>query len=179
MVVKHSVAITAYLCLGSNIQPRRNLACAVNRIQQDFINTKISSIYCTSAVGFDGDDFLNLAIEIETEFSLKELLVYADQLEQMAGRVRVKRGNFDARTLDVDILVYDDLVGMYEGRMWPSQDLGEYGHVLMPLAEIAGHARDPSSGRSFQQLWDQFEYKQQFEQSAQRLDISMLGSGAN
>lgn len=172
MAVNPSVLNTVYLCLGSNIEPRRHLAFAVNKIKSDFSSTKISSVYATPAVGFEGDDFLNLAVELKTQVSLAELLAYTDELEQQAGRVRVKRGNFDSRTLDVDVVLYGNLVGMHEGREWPSEDLTEYGHILMPLAEIAADMREPLSGQSFKQLWNRFGSKREFEASVQRSELS-------
>ncbi len=165
---------TAYLSLGSNIDPKQHLASAVQKILTSFPKSLVSSVYQTPAEGFEGDDFLNLAIKINTQLSLAELLVYTDKLEQAAGRVRVKRGNFDARTLDVDVVIYGDLVGTYQGKVWPAEDLSEYGHILKPLAEIAKETKDPLSGCSFQQLWDQFDAKQEFEKNAQVFDCEWL-----
>lgn len=165
---------TAYLCLGSNIEPRKNLAIAVNSIQSNFQHCSVSSVYQTPAQGFEGQDFLNLAIKLTTQMTLAELLSYTDQLEQAAGRVRVQRGNFDSRTLDVDVVMYGDLVGTYEGRVWPAADLRDYGHVLKPLAEIAQHSKDPFTGNTFEQLWDQFEGKREFEKASQTFEREWL-----
>ena len=168
--------VPAYLSLGSNIEPQKHLGEAIKKIKVDFINPVISSVYQTAAQGFAGDDFLNLAIQISTELNLAELLNYTESLEQAAGRVRVKRGNFDARTLDVDVVVYGDLVGLHEGKIWPAEDLKDYGHVLKPLAEIAEQAKDPLSGHTFKQLWDQFENKHEFERSTKIIDTQQLFS---
>lgn len=165
---------SAYLSLGSNIEPEKNLAFAVNDIQKTFPNSIVSSVYQTTAEGFEGDDFLNLAIALQSQQNLKELLIYTNGLEQQAGRSRVKRGNFDARTLDVDIVVFGDLIGNVEGRVWPAEDLTEYGHVLKPLAEIAPKDKEPIKGRTFQQLWDQFERKTEFEISSKVYDLKWL-----
>ena len=165
---------TAYLSLGSNIEPRKNLANAVRSIQYEFQECKVSSVYQTPAQGFIGEDFLNLAIEIRTDMSLTDLLTFTDKLEQGAGRVRVRRGNFDSRTLDVDVVVYADLVGIYEGRLWPADDLADYGHVLKPLAEIAPTNREPLNGKTFDQLWCQFDKKDQFEIACQMHNLEWL-----
>ncbi|MBX2848993.1 MAG: 2-amino-4-hydroxy-6-hydroxymethyldihydropteridine diphosphokinase [Acidiferrobacterales bacterium] len=164
----------AYLCLGSNIEPKKNLSTAVKRIQENFNSPIVSSVYQTPAEGFNGDDFLNLAIEIETSLSLAELLNYTNNLEQAAGRVRTKRGNFDNRTLDVDVVIYGDLVGSFEGKVLPAEDLNDYGHVLKPLVEIASKQIDPASGHSFQQLWDDFIDKQEFEGVVQTFEYQWL-----
>ena len=75
----------------------------------------------------------------------------------MEGRVRVQRGHFDSRTLDVDILMYGSLRGVHDGVHWPSDDLTSFAHVLAPMAELAGELRHPVLGQSFAQLWNQFD----------------------
>ena len=148
---------TAYLCLGSNINPKRHIRFAIDRFKRDFDDVVISNIYKSKAVGFEGDDFLNLAVAINTDLSLDKLLKYTDALEKSAGRVRVKRGNFDSRTLDVDIVMYGNLIGEYKGRRWPSEDIQDNAHVLLPMSEIAGDRTHPALGIKFRQLWNEFD----------------------
>lgn len=152
--MKHT---TAYLCLGSNIAPEENIRFAVQRLKRDFSFVTTSNLYKTSAVGFEGDDFLNLAVSIKTSFGLGELLRYTDRLEKDAGRVRVCRGNFDSRTLDVDVVMFGDLTGEHKGRQWPSEDIQDNAHVLLPMSEIAGNCKHPALGVNFTQLWKEFE----------------------
>ena len=151
----------AYLCLGSNINPRRNIRFAVQRLKQDFQNVIVSNVYKSSAVGFDGDDFLNLAIALKTDLSLGELLRYTDKLEQEAGRVRLYRGNYDSRTLDVDVVMFGDLTGEHKGRQWPSEDIQDNAHVLLPMSEIAGDRKHPLLGVNFSKLWKEFDAQDQ------------------
>ncbi|MEM7357650.1 MAG: 2-amino-4-hydroxy-6-hydroxymethyldihydropteridine diphosphokinase [Pseudomonadota bacterium] len=155
------MSVTVYCCLGSNICPQDNISFAVRRVQRDFDQVVTSNLYRSKAVGFEGDDFLNLVLSIQTDLSLTEILQYADRLEQEAGRVRVRRGRFDSRTLDVDVLMYGDLSGQHAGRDWPSADLDDNAHVLLPMSEIAGDVPHPSSGVKFEQLWQNFELKDQ------------------
>jgi len=159
---------TAYLCLGSNINPEENIRFAVQRIKRDFSFVKTSNLYKSSAVGFDGDDFLNVAVSIKTSFGLGELLRYTDALEQEAGRVRVCRGNFDSRTLDVDVVMFGDLTGEHKGRQWPSEDIQDNAHVLLPMSEIAGNRTHPALGVNFTQLWKEFEMEDQHLKQVKR-----------
>lgn len=153
--------ITAYLCLGSNINPEDNIRFAVRQLQKDFGEIKTSNLYLSEAVGFDGDDFLNLAVAIETEQTLGQLLDYTDELEKQAGRVRVYRGRYDSRTLDIDVVMFGDLQGVHQGREWPSTDIDENAHVLLPISEIAGNTKHPKLGIDFTQLWRESKLRKQ------------------
>lgn len=152
---------TAYFCLGSNINPKDNIDLAVRHFRQEFNEVITSNLYSSKAVGFEGDDFLNLAVSVRTDRSLAEVLCYADALEQEAGRVRVRRGHFDSRTLDVDLLMYGNLNGYHEGRVWPSEDILHNAYILLPMSEIAGDVEHPVNGVKFTQLWREFSQKDQ------------------
>ena len=144
---------TAYLCLGSNIEPEKNIRSVVHALQKKFGKIETSNLYMSEAVGFVGEDFLNLVVVVETELGLGQLLEYTDRLEQEAGRVRVYRGRYDSRTMDIDVLMYGDLQGHRHGREWPSEDIQENAHVLLPLSEVAEKKLHPVLGVSFNQLW--------------------------
>lgn len=80
----------------------------------------------------DGDNFYNLVVGIETEFSVGELSSYLKALEDQNGRRR-DCPRFSARTLDIDILTYDDAVGTIDGILLPRQETLENAFVLLPL----------------------------------------------
>ena len=145
-----------YFSIGSNIDPDKHIQLAVQKIQSDFSEICISNVYQNPAIGFEGDDFLNLVISIETESSVSEMLDYANQLELAAGRVRISRGRYDSRTLDVDLILFADLVGVHNGRSWPNEDIDQ-AHVLKPLVDIAGDQCHPINGRTYSALWDEFD----------------------
>jgi 2-amino-4-hydroxy-6-hydroxymethyldihydropteridine diphosphokinase len=156
-VVNDKHATKVYFSLGSNIDSAEHIADAVNSFLQDFDDVHVSSLYRSPAVGFKGDDFLNLVLAFQTEKEVLQLLSYGNQLEQNAGRTRVSRGLFDSRTLDVDLLIYGDFVGEQAGYKWPSEDVDTVAHVLCPIADIAGDDIHPVSKRRFTSLWKEFD----------------------
>jgi 2-amino-4-hydroxy-6-hydroxymethyldihydropteridine diphosphokinase len=147
----------AFFCLGSNIHPSQNLQLASSVFKQGFAQLIFSNIYESPAVGFDGGNFLNMVVAIQTKQSMRELLAFADQLEQQAGRERQYRGAFDSRTLDVDLLLYNGRNGHYHGKDLPNEDILQYAHVLAPLQEVAGEVMHPDKRVSFAELWQDFE----------------------
>ena len=164
--------INAYLGIGSNIDPQHHIRLALSSIRRDFERVKISNLYRSAAVGFSGEDFLNAVARITTDKALDQLIDYANQLEQAAGRVRIARGRFDSRTLDVDVLMYGDLQGEHHGKTLPSEDIHTTAHVLLPLSEIAGDLRHPVLGKKFSKLWKSFRRDNDLEPlQLQRIEL--------
>ncbi|NND81314.1 MAG: 2-amino-4-hydroxy-6-hydroxymethyldihydropteridine diphosphokinase [Gammaproteobacteria bacterium] len=145
-----------FLGIGSNIEPQRHVAKVVQQIRDDYPRAEFSSLYQSPAVGFEGDDFLNLVVRISDHCALEHIFSYADRLEQAAGRMRVARGNFDARSLDVDLLLFGDLHGHYAGHDLPDPDILCFAHVLAPLAELAPQRQHPVLGTTLGELWAGF-----------------------
>lgn len=142
----------ALLSLGSNIEPERHLAAAVEALRQRFGELILSSCYRTPAVGFEGADFLNAGALIETELAPQALNDWLHRLEDAHGRRRdVPR--FSSRTLDIDIVLYDDLVMRGEGNLEIPRGELKHAFVLGPLAEVAPDFIEPLSGRSLHALW--------------------------
>jgi 2-amino-4-hydroxy-6-hydroxymethyldihydropteridine diphosphokinase len=144
----------AYLSLGSNVDPERHLAQAIDELREHFGDVTVSGCLRTPAVGFDGPDFLNAAAIIETDLSILELDAWLHALEDAHGRRRdVPR--FSDRPLDIDIVFYDDLVFRGPGNLQVPRPELQHAFVLQPLAEIAPQFRDPLSGRTLAELWDE------------------------
>ena len=99
---------TAYLGLGSNINARANILSAMKSLEATFDNVAFSPVYECPAVGFKGDDFLNLVACVDTSMPPLELKHYLFQLENEHGRDR-NAPRWSSRTLDIDILLFDDL----------------------------------------------------------------------
>ena len=142
----------AYLSLGSNLEPERHLARAVEELRARFGDVVVSDLLRTPAVGFEGPDFLNAAAIIETDLGIVELDAWLHALEDAHGRRRdVPR--FSDRPLDIDVVFYDDMIFRGPGNLQVPRPELQHAFVLRPLAEIAPDFRDPVSGRTLAQLW--------------------------
>ncbi|MEO8743211.1 MAG: 2-amino-4-hydroxy-6-hydroxymethyldihydropteridine diphosphokinase [Lysobacteraceae bacterium] len=145
---------SAYLSLGSNIDPERHLRTAADALRERFCDVVFSSVLRTPAIGFDGPDFFNAAAIIRTDLDPQTLDAWLHALEAAQGRDR-SAPRFSSRTLDIDIVFYDDLIiAPVEGShlQIPRPEL-QHAFVLQPLAQIAPDFIDPLSGRTLAQLW--------------------------
>jgi 2-amino-4-hydroxy-6-hydroxymethyldihydropteridine diphosphokinase len=135
----------AYLSLGSNIEPEKHLRAAIAELRARFGTLIVSPVYRSAAVGFDGPEFLNLAVGLDTDLDALALDAWLHALEDRHGRRRdVPR--YASRTLDVDIVLFGDAIVDGPGHLRiPRPELGE-AFVSVPLADIAPAARDPQSG---------------------------------
>ena len=134
-----------YLSLGSNQGNKiENLQKAIYLIA-DTIGPilKISSIYKTSAIGFDGDDFYNICLKISTYLPPEILLKNILETEKKLGRVRNNSNEYTNRTIDIDILLFDDEIIFSQELIVPHPRMLERKFVLIPLTEIASDAFHP------------------------------------
>jgi 2-amino-4-hydroxy-6-hydroxymethyldihydropteridine diphosphokinase len=144
-----------YVSVGSNIDRERNIGLALQRLSDDFGPLQQSSVYESDAVGFDSDPFYNLVVGFHSDDTPQQLQEYLHGIEAASGRER--SGALNARTLDLDLLLYDDRV-LNQGRLvLPRDDITRYAFVLYPLAEIAPDARHPVNGQRYADLWAAFD----------------------
>ena len=144
--------VTTYISLGSNIEPERNLRSAVEALRERFGAVRLSPVYRTAAVGFDGPDFLNAIAAIESDVHPFALNDWLHALEIAHGRDRRDK-SYSNRTLDLDIIYFGKLVLEGPGDfMLPRPEL-RHAFVLKPLADIAPHFVDPVRGASLESLW--------------------------
>ena len=142
----------AYLSLGSNVLPERNLTSALQALQARFGTLVISPVYRTAAVGFDGGDFLNAAAILDSDLDAHALNDWLYALEDAHGRDR-SGPRFGDRPLDIDIVFYDDLVIDGAGNLRIPRPELKHAFVLKPLVDIAPDFVDPASGRTLAALW--------------------------
>jgi len=146
----------AYLGLGSNLDAEQNLRLASRELRNRFSLQKISTAYRSKALGFDGADFLNAVACIETELTLQELCRELELIHEVAGRRR-RPEKFISRSLDIDLLLYDQLVLNEPPIRLPREDVLQYSFVLRPLAEIAPDYRHPVTGKLLSEHWREFD----------------------
>jgi 2-amino-4-hydroxy-6-hydroxymethyldihydropteridine diphosphokinase len=145
-----------YVSVGSNIERERHVAAALDSLRQAFGELQQSTVYETEAVGFKGDRFYNLVVGFDTGSSPHQVAQVLRGIEDRYGRER-RGGKFSARTLDLDLLLYDDLVRDDGELCLPRPEILDYAFVLRPLAEIAGEQRHPVTGERFKALWEAFD----------------------
>ena len=145
----------AYLGLGSNIDPRTHIASAIRALRETFAEVALSTIYRAPAVGFRGNDFLNLVARIETDLPPLDLRDWLHALEDRHGRDR-SQPKYSDRTLDIDILLYDDLYLLSPKLELPRDEILTSAHVLRPLADLAPDLVHPVRRRTMAELWDAF-----------------------
>jgi len=138
----------AYIGLGSNLeQPQQQVSAAMSALGE-LPDTRLlarSSLYHSAPVGYaDQPDFINAAALVETALTPQMLLQALLALEQQLGRVRTFLNA--PRTLDLDILLYDDLVIADTNLVVPHPRMHERAFVLLPLAELAAGLQIPGKG---------------------------------
>lgn len=148
-----------YISLGSNIDKEANLANGLNALYQAYGKLTLSSLYECQAVGFVGDSFFNMVIGIETDQSLSEMSQKLREIEIRFGRSADAK-KFSSRTLDLDILLFDQMV-LAEPVQLPRHEILTNAFVLWPLAEIAGDLIHPQKQQSFDKLWQGFDKRSQ------------------
>ena len=149
-----------YIGVGSNIDRQQYISLGLKLLAEAFGRLTLSSVYQSEAIGFNGPDFFNLVVAIETEKYLVDLAFFLRQIEYRNGRPANATRN-SGRTLDLDILIYDDLVGDIEGIQLPRAEILYNAFVLQPLAEIAGERRHPVEGHTYGELWATFDKAKQ------------------
>lgn len=142
----------AYLSLGSNEQPEHYLQVAVEALRSTFGDIVLSDWVRTKAVGFDGPDFINGAAIIETDWDVYQLNDWLHALEDAHDRRRdVPR--FSNRTLDIDIIFFDDLILKGPGNLQIPRPELKHDFVLGPLAQIAPDYVNPETGKTLAESW--------------------------
>lgn len=145
-----------WVSIGSNIDQEAMVCAAIRDLKRAFGELIASPVYETPAEGFQGDDFYNLVVGFHTKLPFAELHAKLRAIEDTNGRIRGAE-KFSARTLDIDVLTYGDVVADFSGRSIPNKEILKYAYVLKPLVDVAADELHPEIEVSYQTLWEQFE----------------------
>lgn len=151
-----------WVSAGSNLQRERHIRGALAALRANYGALQVSPVYETPAVGFAGDPFYNLVIGFSTEQTAEQVQATLRAIEDAQGRDRTAP-KFGPRTLDLDLLIFDDRVGEVAGKPLPHPDILQYPFVLGPLAELAPAERHPVLGQSYAELWRQMQLREAVE----------------
>jgi 2-amino-4-hydroxy-6-hydroxymethyldihydropteridine diphosphokinase len=163
-----------YVAAGSNIAPERHLGCAVAELAREFADVRFSPWYRNrpagaaapaggaevagdeSAARAEGGDFINLVAGFTTALPVRELLARLRAIEGRCGRARAVQPPRPP-VLDLDLLLYGDLVCAEPGLTVPRPELLTRAYVLGPLAALAPQAMHPTAHLSIGELWQRFD----------------------
>ena len=148
---------TAYVAFGSNMGDKKKyLDNAIQglRDMKEIVVEKVSEYLVTEPYGdVEQDEFLNGALRVRTLLSPEELLDRLHVLEQAADRKRII--HWGPRTLDLDIIFYDDLISQEDDLCIPHVEMHKRSFVLEPLEEIAPYKRHPGNGKTVRQMLEE------------------------
>lgn len=143
--------VQVYVGVGTNVDREKNLLLALDTLRQLFSNVEVSPIYDSEAIACEGPNFLNCVVSFQTEISLAKLRESLKDIEREQGAGTSSSKAF--KPIDLDILIYGDLVGIHEGIELPRPELYFNAFVLRPIAELHADARDPKTSKTFSELW--------------------------
>jgi 2-amino-4-hydroxy-6-hydroxymethyldihydropteridine diphosphokinase len=144
---------TAWLGLGSNVNAKANIRAGIAELMEKFGQVSLSPVYTSTSVGFSGDNFINLVARVETDLQPVELREYLRDLEDRYGRKR-DVPKFSDRSMDIDILLYDDLVLLSPVLEIPRAEIMKFSHVLKPLADLDPDLLHPTVQRPMAEIWE-------------------------
>lgn len=149
-----------YISIGSNIDAEKNIRLAIRALQDHYGKLILSSVYESEAVGFDGGNFLNLVAGLNTEEDVYTVAATLRKIEDENGRDR-SGPRFSSRIVDLDLLLYDNLIIKEDNLEVPRDEITKNAFVLLPLEEIAPQLIHPVSGKTMCDHWISFNKESQ------------------
>ena len=159
---------TVLVAAGSNVEPVANLRRALDALATRYPGLHCSRAYRNPAVGFEGEDFINLVAAFDTADDVDSVIERLHEAEALCGRPR-HAPKWAPRSMDLDILLFGDMVCDRPDLVLPRPDLVRRAYMLGPAAEVAPGFVHPSLGVTLAGLW------QGFEQDSHRLKVVEIG----
>ncbi len=148
--------VPVYLGLGSNVDPEENLRLGIRELRRIFGEIELSAVYSNAAIGFDGADFLNMVVRLQSADSPRAIQSQAESIHVLAGRDR-NSDKFSSRPLDIDLLLFGDELIDEPGLKLPRCDVLDFSFVLRPLAELDPGLIHPGTGKTMAEHWQAFD----------------------
>jgi 2-amino-4-hydroxy-6-hydroxymethyldihydropteridine diphosphokinase len=164
-----SGTVEVLVAAGSNVEPIAHLRRALDVLDRHFAPLRVSEAYRNRAVGFDGDDFVNLVVLFRTALRPRDVLPLLHEAEAACGRARLAP-KWAPRTMDLDMLLYDALVLEEPGLTLPRPDLLRRPYMLGPAAELMPHFVHPVAQRTLHELWLEMQSREHHELRAAPVD---------
>ncbi len=145
---------TIYIAIGSNLGDRfKNLQEAIRQIHQFVGGVKrISRVYKSPAIGFEGEEFYNVCIEVNTYLKPNACLKQMLSIEKTMGRKRNKRKGYQSRTIDLDIILFEDELVKTKTLTIPHPEAHKRNFVLQPLHDLAPELKHPKKKKTIKEL---------------------------
>ena len=147
-----------FIGMGSSINRLESINAGITSLKKEFGELRVSTLYESEAVGFVGGNFYNLVVELKTDLTVQALISRLKAIEIQHGKAE-NAIKFAPRTLDLDLLLYDQLVD--EKINLPRAEITKNAFVLKPLAELAPCLKHPLSGETYQALWANYPKEKQ------------------
>ena len=156
-----------HLNIGSNQNRRINIRLALNKLESNFTDITVSSLFESPAEGFVGSNFYNVGVNAKTKNNINEVVGILHDIENSLGRDR-SVPKFSSRIIDLDLVLYNDAID--EDLKVPRRDILKYAFVLAPLAELNPEDIHKKKGISFLNLWKEFQSNKDFELNQYNID---------
>lgn len=153
---KQSVMTRVFVAAGSNVEAEKNLRLAAEELVKTFGQIEFSPAYRNVAAGFEGDDFINFVAAFDTELTVRAVVSELQRIEGMCGRER-DAPKWAPRSMDLDILLFGDMICEEPGLILPRPDLLRRAYMLGPMADIAGDVVHPLKKKTISELWGSFD----------------------
>ncbi|NQY65067.1 MAG: 2-amino-4-hydroxy-6-hydroxymethyldihydropteridine diphosphokinase [Alteromonadaceae bacterium] len=155
-----------YISLGTNINRAFHVQQGLDALSHHFGELKLSSLFESDSIGFEGTAFYNLVVGLSTDLSVAEVVKILREIEIANGRSLASK-KFSPRTLDLDLLLYDDLV-LESPAQIPRDEITTNAFVLWPLSQIVPKLKHPILHQNYESLWEEYD------QTSQQLKIMPL-----
>ena len=157
--------------IGSNLEREHNVKDALSALGKTFGELLRSPVYESAAYGFDGPPFYNLVVVFETPLDVRAVRAKIQAIENLQGRKKGENRS-GSRSLDLDLLLYDDAVFRDQGLDVPRREIFEHAYILKPLADLLPAAPHPVTGESFADIWLRLGSRQEALSVVDGLDLT-------